>query len=145
MQLQNLTLIFSKIYTGELDECKLCFTAYRKYFNIFRVHYHTLLPPSTNHMKGPFWIKLLVITSNNCGDMDKVQNKVLRIITSAVYSAPINALEIHTGLEPLKFSRERETFLSTSENVKYFLCRKQLVSDRKKLTTHQSSSLRLKT
>ncbi|GBM70105.1 hypothetical protein AVEN_151569-1 [Araneus ventricosus] len=44
--------------------------------------------------------KLLAIASDCCGDeVDRVQNKALRFITSAACSTPITTLEIQTGIE----------------------------------------------
>jgi hypothetical protein len=39
--------------------------------------------------------------------LDIVQNQVLRIITGRVKITPITAMEIYTGIEPLKVRRDR--------------------------------------
>ena len=48
--------------------------------------------------------------------LEKIQNKALRIITGAIKTTPITAMEMTTGIKPLKFLREA-TALKTFERI----------------------------
>ncbi|GFR03708.1 uncharacterized protein TNCT_397251 [Trichonephila clavata] len=53
--------------------------------------------------------ELLAIESKSYGDIiDKIQNKALRLITSAASSTPITVLEIQPNIEPLGIRREKQ-------------------------------------
>ena len=84
--------------------------------------------------------ELLATASDSCTDnVDKVQNKALRLITAAACSTPIAALEIQTDLEPLKVRCEKQ-FLKQYEKcrrlpIKYW---QEHIPAQKRLKTHQS-------
>ncbi|GFY77586.1 uncharacterized protein TNIN_188851 [Trichonephila inaurata madagascariensis] len=53
--------------------------------------------------------ELLAIASKSCGDIiERIQNKALRLITSAASSTPITVLEIQTNIKPLGVRREKQ-------------------------------------
>ncbi|GBO26071.1 hypothetical protein AVEN_272902-1 [Araneus ventricosus] len=63
--------------------------------------YKTYVRPVLDYGGG-----LLATASDCCGNkVDRVQNKALRLINSAACSTPITALEIQTGIEPMKVRR----------------------------------------
>ncbi|GIY55768.1 reverse transcriptase domain-containing protein [Caerostris darwini] len=56
--------------------------------------------------------ELITTASSTCQKViDLMQNKALRLITGTAGSTPIDAMKIQTGIEPLKFRREKQFLL----------------------------------
>ena len=49
---------------------------------------------------------LICASKSNCNKLDVIQNQALRIITGGIKSTPILAMEMFSGIQPLKFSRD---------------------------------------
>lgn len=50
---------------------------------------------------------LATASGRSCDKVDKIQNKTLRLITSATYSTPITAINIQSALKSLNIHREK--------------------------------------
>ncbi|GFY49380.1 reverse transcriptase domain-containing protein [Trichonephila inaurata madagascariensis] len=114
-------LAFSKDWLGS---CDVLFTTYKSYVR-----------PALDYGG-----ELLETGSKSCGDIiDRIQNKALRLVTSANSSTPIVALELQTNIEPLGIRKEKQLLKQFEKCMRLPLLHlQQYIRPPRRLKSHHS-------